>query len=122
MTLNDNEKIVGVSIVGTEGLVVTTTQNTIKLTELNEIPVRSRGTKGITLHRQTKKTGPMTSIYGADKNKLAVTDKLGNEMFLPPINGRALSGTKFPTLGLIYGNKEINSNDISNEVTQESEG
>lgn len=122
MSIADDEKIVGVSIVDTEGLVITTTKNTVKLTELSEIPVRSRGTKGITLQRQNAKTGPMTSIYAADKDKLAVTDKLGNEMFLPPVNGRALSGTKFPTLGLIYGNKEINSNDISNEVTQESEG
>lgn len=117
MSISDDESIVGVSIVGTEGWIVSTTKNSIKITDLSEIPTRSRGTKGLALQRQTEKTGPMTSMYGAEKELLAVTDQLGNEMFLPTANGRALAGTKFPTQGLIYGNKELETSDISNKVT-----
>lgn len=122
MGLDDEAKIVGVSIVGKKGVIITTTKQSIKMTNLSEIPVRGRGTKGIVMQRLGK-GGDMTAIYGADENELSVTDEIGNEIFLPPITGRALTGTKFPTVGLVIGRKEIPTpNDISNKANKGKEG
>lgn len=112
MNLSDDEKIVGASIVGDEGKIVSITPNSIKITELSELPVRGRGTRGVKLHRTTLKTGNIVEMYADSSENISATDKLGNEISLPPANARAASGLNFGgTIGLIFGTKPKN-NDI----------
>lgn len=119
MLLSEDAEIVGVSVVGTKGSLITTTKQTVKVTDLSEIPVRSRGTKGIILQRLGS-YAPMTGMFAANEGELSVTDKMGHEMALPPVTGRALTGTKFLTVGLVFGKANLSGNENSNDIDLEN--
>lgn len=119
INLSKDAHAVGASVVGKKGLILTTTAQSIKVTDLDELQPRSRGAKGVIIQRLGAKDGNLTSMFAGDADKLIATDLMGNTLMLPKVTPRALTGTRFPTLGLIVGNKElpleINSDDISNE-------
>lgn len=103
MAVNENAKVVGANLTSGEGKVLTITRESLKVTDLAEIPVKSRGTKGVIIQKQNAKFGDIIDAYAS--SELRLTDKLGNEMFLPEKNPRAAAAVKFPTLGLIVGDK-----------------
>lgn len=106
MMISEGYEAVGASIIGTEGKVLNITKNTVKVTDMAEIPVKSRGTKGLILQR-VKPNEPMIGLFAAESDTLYVSDKMGNDMFLPAPTPRAKAGMKFPTQGLLMGRKEV---------------
>lgn len=105
MVLNDGAKLIGVSLVNKKGLIFTMTKTTIKTTDLDEIPTKNRGGKGMIIHKG-KLSGDLIGMFAAEEKELSITDLLGNELFLPPVSSRAAAGMKFSPVGLIFGTKD----------------
>lgn len=106
MIVNEGHEIIGSSIINKKGVILTTSPLTIKLTDINEIPMRKRGAKGVIIQR-LQKNDKLNHLFATSEDDLNVSDKLGNEMFLPQITKRTLTGMKFSTFGLVIGKKHI---------------
>lgn len=112
MNLDDDSIIVGASICKNKGIVVTLTQNTMKVTNMSELPTRNRGAKGIITHRLTKSSGPVIKLFAGELDKIRLSDIRGFSLPLPPITNRATSGVKMGTRGMLLGlQPEIKEND-----------
>ena len=111
MTLVDGAKVVASNVVSEgEGTIISTTSNIIKVTNLDDVPTKGRGTKGVILQKINEKTGDLKNAFASEGKNLLVTDKLGNSVALPPVTPRATIGLKFDPTGLVFG---TNDNDIS---------
>lgn len=105
MNVGDEHSVIGVSLVEEEGVVITTTPNYLKVTNLSEIPPRNRDTKGLIIQRINKSSGPMNHMVGGKPEDLIIVDKFTGELELPDETDRARNGLKFPTGSLTIGYK-----------------
>ena len=105
MNVADDDEVVSAFLVSDTGKIVSLTKDSIKTTLASDVNVKNRGSKGMALHRLGKNSGwAVTAAYGGDN--VIMTDMLGNKMSIPAPSARATGGFKFPTLGLILGEKK----------------
>lgn len=113
MVIADDAEAIGASLVGDKGAILTYSKNTLKLTNMKDIPVRNRGAKGTIIQRLTKGES-LIGAFGAERSEIGMTDILGNEFTLPSANARAATGRKFATSGLLIGYKHLD--DITDKL------
>lgn len=100
MNLNDGERVAGASIADPENAeIVSCSYKSIKVTDINEIPGRNRGAKGLILHR-LQKDDEILSAFASEK---VVANKNGRSLKLPEVSERALTGTKRSGTGISLG-------------------
>lgn len=108
MNVMKDAKIVSAFIVGKKGVVVSLTPKSIKTTTLKEIPSRTRGAKGVQLHKLGARSGgEIVSAFGGEN--ISMTDMMGNSMAIPEPTTRANAGLNFPTLGLLLGSNYLDA-------------
>lgn len=100
MNLNENADVVGASVSdGKEGEVISCSYQTIKTTDVKEIPDRNRNAKGVILQRLSKEDEILTAFV-SDR---VVGNKEGKSLRFPKANERATSGTKRSGNGVSLG-------------------
>lgn len=105
MILNDGETLAGASIVEDKDDVelVSCSHSTIKSTNLNDVPLRNRGAKGVILQRLSKEDEILTAFA----SERVVANKNERSLRLPDKSGRALAGTKRNGANVLLGHHGI---------------
>lgn len=105
MTLTEGEHLAGASIVEDikDIIIVSCSHNTIKVTDLEEIPIRNRSAKGVILQRLSKEDEILTAFA----SERVVANKNDKSLRLPEKTGRAVAGTKRTGANILLGHHGI---------------
>lgn len=109
MKLKDGESVIHFSVIdsisGTDNMILSQTNQTIKLTPISEIPTKNKGGQGVQLHLFKKGEEKLTNAFAGPKPVVAL-DELHNAVALPPVLKRAARGVDF-TLKTNFGSSEV---------------
>ena len=104
MILNDGAYIVGASVINPESAeIASASHQTVKLTNMADIPSRNRSAKGVILQRLSKND----ELINAFASKKVVANKNDRSLNLPDITERALSGNKRNGSNIMFGHFEV---------------
>lgn len=105
MNLEEGASVVGVSVTNDskEAQIVSCTHTTIKVTDLQDIPLRRRNAKGVILQRLIK-DDVILSAFAGEK---VVANKNDRSLRLPEVTPRATSGDKRSGNDILLGHYEI---------------
>lgn len=101
MNIEKDETVVGASIINPEAQiqVVSCSYQTMKVTDISEIPPRNRNAKGVLLQR----LGKEDEILVAEAGERVIANKNGRNITLPKTTARALSGEKRTGSDILLG-------------------
>lgn len=105
MNLEKGEHLAGSSVIDTnvDNQIVSCTHQTIKVTELSEIPSRNRNAKGVILQRLSKED----EILSAFASPRVVANKNDRSLRLPEPTDRAISGGARKGSGVLLGHHSL---------------
>ena len=104
LILNDDQTTVGFSVASEDNAeVISCTYDTIKVTDIKDIPGRKRGAKGVRLQR-LKKEDKVLSAFASER---VVGNKNDKSLRFPEVTERALSGDDRKGVDVILGHYEV---------------
>jgi DNA gyrase subunit A len=109
MKLKDGESVIHFSVLdsisGTDNMILSQTNQTIKLTPVSEIPTKNKGGQGVQLHLFKKGEEKLTNAF-AGPQPIVALDEIHNAVAMPPVLKRAARGVDF-TLKTNFGSAEV---------------
>lgn len=109
MKLKDGESVISFSVIdsvsGTDNMILSQTNQTIKLTPISEIPTKNKGGQGVQLHLFKKGEEKLSNAFVGPQLVIAL-DGAHNAVALPPVLKRAARGVDF-TLKTNFGSSEV---------------